>query len=124
NCRTGHASESVIRIRRHDFSCDNWDNKMIRLQRKCLPYGLRELQDGQWELFDRDYKTIGQPFTFARKPSRATLQALSVIDINTESEIRAVWFYDDGCEPTRKAEHWVAYSARLQRLACLGIKPD
>nr|SAY43458.1 Uncharacterised protein [Serratia marcescens] len=97
---------------------------MEKFQRVHMPYGIREVKNGLWELFNRDYNALGEPFKFARKLSAATVNALSVDGSapGEEGGLQTIWFYADGSVPTDKDEHWRAYSAKLQKLASLKVE--
>lgn len=96
---------------------------MEKFQRVHMPYGIREVKDGLWELFNRDYNALGEPFKFARKLSAATVKALSVDgSAPGEGGLQTIWFYADGSVSTDKDEHWQAYSAKLQKLASLKVE--
>ncbi|CAI0906797.1 Uncharacterised protein [Serratia quinivorans] len=97
---------------------------MEKFQRVHMPYGIREVKEGRWELFNRDYTALGEPFTFTRKLSTATVKALSA-DGSAPGEgggLQTIWFYADGSVPTDKDEHWQAYSAKLKKLAGLKVE--
>jgi hypothetical protein len=97
---------------------------MSKFQKDYMPYGMRELQEGRWELSNRHYDTLGKPFTFARKLSTETIKSLAASDITLEkgSGLQTVWFYTDGSVPTDKDEHWQSYSAKLQKLSSLKVE--
>lgn len=102
---------------------------MQKFQRVCMPYGIREVKAGLWELFNRDYNALGEPFKFARKLSAATIKALSVHGTvlkgrgpQTNSGLQTIWLYDDSSVPTDEDEHWQIYSAKLQKLASLKVE--
>lgn len=97
---------------------------MSKFQKDYMPYGMRELQEGRWELFNRHYEALGKPFTFVRKLSAATIKSLTASDITLEKDggLQTVWFYTDGNVPTDKDEHWQSYSAKLQKLASLKVE--
>lgn len=102
---------------------------MQKFQRVCMPYGIREVKDGLWELFNRDYIALGEPFRFTGKLSTTTIKALSVHGSalkghgpQTNSGLQVIWLYDDSSVPTDEDEHWQVYSAKLQKLAGLKVE--
>lgn len=103
------------------------------LRRAFLPYCLKRLEDGSYVLLNRSYKPLGvfaddwvtyethpSRFRFVRALTKATAEALCVYG-GTQPD--GLFLYDDGSIPTESAAGWKAYSARLQRLSSLEVKP-
>lgn len=100
---------------------------MSKFQKVYMPYGMRELQGGRWELFNRHYHALGEPLMFTKKPSAALLsflngQAKQGTQTDPDSGLTTVWFYEDICVPSDSDSHWQAYSAKLQKLASLKVE--
>lgn len=98
------------------------------LRATLFPYCLQRLPDGSYIALNRDYKPLGfmdcgwvryedfpARFRFARRPSAATLRALSW---NSSENPEAVFFYNDGSVPFLGSQP--ATDAYLDRLARLG----
>lgn len=93
---------------------------MPEIREVWMPYGMVQLEDGTWRLFNRSYAPMGEPIKFARKLSEATLAAISA-PVKERRE-GMLWFYNDGCVPTDSDVNWKAYSDRLKALAKLQVK--
>jgi len=102
------------------------------LRATLLPYCLQRLPDGSYIALNRDYKPLGfidcgwvryedypARFHFVRKPSPATIRALSW---NGSEDPAAIFFYNDGTVPfVGPPEATAAYLERLSRLARLTV---
>lgn len=102
------------------------------LRATLFPYCLQQLPDGSYIALNRDYKPLGfidcgwvryedypARFRFARKPSPATIRALSC---NGSEDPAAIFFYNDGTVPFfGPPEATAAYLERLARLARLTV---
>lgn len=95
---------------------------MSMIFRQCMPYGIRKLENGAWELFNRDYKSLGEPFFFKRGLSQATRDALAPPPITQRDDY--IWLYNDTQHPQASPALWEAYSARLKRLSSLKLKDE
>lgn len=93
---------------------------MPTIFRQHMPYALRYIENGAWEFFNRDYKTIGEPFFLKKSLTQATRDALARPPI-TQNEY-CIWLYCDAEHPLYSAVNWEAYSKRLARLGNLKIK--
>lgn len=105
------------------------------LRATLLPYCLQRLADGSYIALNRDYKPLGfidcgwvryedypARFRFARKPSPATIRALSW---NGSEDPAAIFFYNDGTVPFfGPPEATRGYLERLSRLARLTVYPQ
>lgn len=94
---------------------------------------MKRLEDGSYLLLNRSYKPLGvftdewvtyethpSRFRFVRPLTKATTEALCVYG---GAQPDGLFLYDDGTIPTESAAAWKTYSAKLQRLAALKIKP-
>lgn len=93
----------------------------------CLPYCLQRLESGHYVLLNRRYKpigfTTGEYINYADYPIAHTLNLTESIvkslAWNGEFQDDKIYLYNDGCIPTRSAEHMQAYLQRLAILAAL-----
>ena len=95
---------------------------MSKIFRQCMLYGIRRNENGSWEVFNRDYKPLGEPFFFKRSLTQATRDALAPPPVTQRED--SVWLYNDTEHPTASAANWEAYSQRLKRLASLKMKDE
>ena len=103
------------------------------LRAALLPYCLQRHPDGSYVALNRDYKPLGfldcgwvryedypVRFRFDRKPSPATVRALSW---NGSEDPAAIFFYNDGTVPfSGPPEGTAAYLERIARLARLTVR--
>lgn len=93
-----------------------------------LPYCLQRLSDGRYILLNRLYKPLGisskdwvdyETHPSAFRPKGINSAVAQKLSWEESPALDALWLYKDGSKPTLSAEHWAAYSARLQVLASL-----
>lgn len=98
-----------------------------------FPYCLDRLQDGRYIVLNRNYKPLGDAgsdwVVYEEHPSAQHLKGLTAakakaMSYKESTDLERIYFYNDGCAPTGSAEHWAAYSKRLQVLAKLQIKDE
>jgi hypothetical protein len=86
-----------------------------------MPYCLQRLSDGRYIPLNRNYKPLGvqnypwvdyeaHPSAARMKITPATAKKLSY---DGSGDLDRIYFYNDGCVPTRGATHFRAYADRL-----------
>jgi hypothetical protein len=98
--------------------------------RTALIYCVRILEDGSFQLLNRNYSIIGHGGRYDRpegpnttfKPVRFTKRMRAKIAYNGEYENNYIFLYGDGCKPDSSPEDWAAYSKRLEALLKLKVK--
>jgi len=97
-----------------------------------LPYCLDRQEDGRYAVLNRNYKPLGfttrEFTTYSDYPVLVTIKGLSpekirAISANGDADPERIYLYNDGCVPTRSAEHMQAYQNRLALLAPLMVEP-
>lgn len=81
------------------------------LQRTGFPYGIRAIGDDTYELFNRQYESLGSPFNFTRFSKEFT----------PKDAATAIFFYTDATAPTRGVKERVDYLDLLERLMKLKV---
>lgn len=95
-----------------------------------LPYCLQQLGPDLWVVLNRQYKPLGISkkdwvdyalHAVKMKITPATIKKVAEkVVVPKEGEFtgkQALYLYGDGSVPTRSAEHWNNYQARLKALA-------
>lgn len=97
----------------------------MEVRNLMFPYGMAKNPDGSWTLFNRRYKPVGvisnewEEWDTPRHKMKlrglgpATLARL---DYSGQGTGDRIYFYDDGCVPTRSPEHMERYLGKLQIL--------
>ncbi|ECC8718087.1 hypothetical protein DKU39_09210 [Salmonella enterica subsp. houtenae] len=95
---------------------------MSKVFHQCMPYGIRKNPDGSWEVFNRDYKSLGEAFFFKRGLTQITRNVLAPPPITQRED--CVWLYTDNEHPMESTANWEAYCQRLKRLSGLKMKDE
>jgi hypothetical protein len=97
-------------------SCHRYDfgGKYTKLINNCLPYGIRLLnkEKGLFELFNREYSAITQPFY-----ADFTIEDMYQLRSKHSNSENLVNFYSDSTKPTLDNYHWLDYIKKLKFLA-------
>lgn len=97
-------------------------------ERRFLPYCVRELRDGIFEVLNREYEVISLPSGKCPTDNRSAL-AVRLIGLTTEiakqishegeADTSSMYLFDDGCQPWRNTASQRAYDKRLSILCAL-----
>jgi len=104
----------------------------LEFRRVFMPYCIQRLKDGRFIVLNRDYKPLGiqtrELVDYDTHPSAAKIKITKAVarklSWDDKENVDAIFFYNDGCVPTKSAVHMDAYLARLAVLAKLKIDVD
>jgi len=91
-----------------DFTC----NRLADVRTQALPYGVQMLPNGMFQVFNRDYKALGEPFVFERQRKEFT----------PRSTMDAIFFYNDATNPSRSERNLNAYLKKMGRFMRAGVR--
>ena len=92
----------------------------------ALPYCLKKMPKGGYIVLNRKYKPIGfdttEHLTYENFPVTHKIKGLNKktakhLSWNGSDDVECIFLYNDGCVPTRNAEHMKNYLDKLSRLA-------
>ena len=95
-----------------------------------LPYCIQRQPDGSYVILNREYKPLGfktmEHINYADHPVAVRLRGLrpataAKLSYDGSSDLKAIYLYNDGTNPSRSAKNMIAYLERLNRLAKLKI---
>lgn len=103
---------------------------MTEVRKLMLPYGMAKNADGTWTIFNRYYKPVGviskdwEAWDIPRhsmKFKSLREATLAKLDHSGNGSGDRVYFYDDGCIPTKSAAAMKSYLEKLQVLMALQV---
>lgn len=95
-----------------------------------LPYCIEKQPDGRYLVLNREYKPVGfktrEHIEYEKYPIYVELKGLgsataAKLSCNGDSSTDKIYLYNDGCVPTKSAEHMENYLKRLEILAKLKV---
>ena len=107
-----------------------------------LPYGMRRNEKNQWYCFNREYKPLGfnqahMQYKFVNYPIFTLYRGItdqklieiagdeSKVDRDEKGIIQAIWFYDDGSNPSRcgakSQKLWADYFNKIHQVSLLQV---
>jgi hypothetical protein len=101
------------------------------MRRFMFPYGMSRNSDGSWTLFNRQYKPVGVVDSewadwddprHKMKVKGLGPATLAKLDYKGEGAGDRIYFYNDGCIPTRSSKDMKSYLTRLEILMKLDVE--
>lgn len=103
-----------------------------------MPYGMTKNEEGEWFVFNREYKPLGwntsERIEYKEYPVYTKYEGLTNkvlrnlswglgrgIKKDENGNINTVWFYDEVTNPKDHPKHWEAYLERIKTLAQLKV---
>ncbi len=101
-----------------------------------MPYGMQKNENGEWFVYNREYKPLGwntyedvnpkgyPVFTKYKGLTEAKLIKLACPMEDTfrrdeSSVINQIWFYSDGTNPKNNPKYWESYFEKIKLLSSL-----
>ena len=95
-----------------------------------MPYCIKRQEDGRYAVLNREYKPVGfwtnAHVTYGDHPVLVKIKGLTAakaarISYKCDSNVDAIFLYDDACVPTESTAHMTAYLGRLAVFAKLEV---
>jgi len=95
-----------------------------------LPYCLDKQSDGRYVVLNREYKPIGfkttenieyEDYPICVELKGITSTTAAKLSYKGDPNTDRIYLYNDGCVPTKSAEHMKSYLKRLEILAKLKV---